>query len=121
VDAFRHDRDLFYGRCTNVIMPWYYRMMGFKFMPGVVYMQSKKGVLKLQRENGNAMDVFHVVSQLARPSVNISMDKLEKAGVDKLSLDRCKQSVADGLFKKKDKAGKEIYGVWDIHPQPTDV
>ena len=30
---------------------------------------------------GNAMDVFHVVSMLARKSMNISMEKLQKAVV----------------------------------------
>jgi len=121
VDAFRHDRDLFYGRCTNVILPWYQRCMGYKFMPGMVYMQCKKGVLKLTRQSGNAMDVFHVVSMLARKSMNISMEKLQQAGIDQHTLMLCKNSVEKGLFKKKDAEDKEIKGVWDIHPQETDV
>ena len=29
VDAFRHDRDLFYGRCTNVILPLCRHFPGF--------------------------------------------------------------------------------------------
>eukprot|EP00439_Symbiodinium_sp_Y106_P052482 s3032_g7.t1 len=120
VDAFRHDRDLFYGRCTNVILPWYQRCMGYKFMPGMVYMQCKKGVLKLTRQSGNAMDVFHVVSMLARKSMNISMEKLQQAGIDQHTLMLCKNSEK-GLFKKKDAEDKEIKGVWDIHPQETDA
>mmetsp|Transcript_17562 Transcript_17562/g.39603 ORF Transcript_17562/g.39603 Transcript_17562/m.39603 type:complete len:345 (+) Transcript_17562:3-1037(+) len=92
-------------------------------MPGVVYMQSKLGVLKLNRENGNAMDVFHVVSQLARRSDAhcITEEKLAQAGVEKGILTKCGKSVESGLFKKRDKKGQEIDGIWDIHPQATDV
>lgn len=34
VDAFRHDRNLFYGRCTTTKLPFYMRLMGYKYMPG---------------------------------------------------------------------------------------
>ncbi|CAJ1400891.1 unnamed protein product [Effrenium voratum] len=123
VDAFRHDRNLFYGRCTTQQLPYYFRMMGYRYMPGTVYMQSKMGVLKLMRENGNAMDVFHVVSQLARRSGGdaITEERLRKAGCNQALLDECKKSVEKGLFIKKDKDGNDVKGVWDIHLQPTDV
>jgi len=116
VDAFRHDRNLFYGRCTTTKLPWFYRIMGYKYMPGMVYMQSKMGVLKLSRENGNATDVFHVVSQLARKSKKdaITEERMLKAGCNEAMLKECQASVDKGLFIKRP-------GVWDIHLQEMDV
>eukprot|EP00931_Biecheleriopsis_adriatica_P087740 TRINITY_DN62168_c0_g1_i1.p1 TRINITY_DN62168_c0_g1~~TRINITY_DN62168_c0_g1_i1.p1 ORF type:complete len:1075 (+),score=225.88 TRINITY_DN62168_c0_g1_i1:156-3227(+) len=115
VDAFRHDRNVFYGRCTNTTQPFLYRMMGFRYMPGVTYMQCKFGVLKLMRENGNAMDVFHVVSQLARKDAShIDEESLKKAGCTQAILDECKETVRRGLLKKLGGDGQELKGVWDI-------
>lgn len=116
VDAFRHDRNLFYGRCTTTKLPFYMRLMGYKYMPGQVYMQSKMGVLKLSRENGNAMDVFHVVSQLARKSSKdtITEERMLKAGCSEGVLRECENAVQKGLFLKQP-------GVWDIRLQEMDV
>ena len=60
------------------------RLMGYRYMPGTVYLQGKMGVLKLLRENGNATDVFHVVSQLAR-----------KSGDDRITKERLKEARRD--------------------------
>ncbi|CAK9029426.1 Uncharacterized protein SCF082_LOCUS18783 [Durusdinium trenchii] len=123
VDAFRHDRALIYGKCTTTKLPFYMRVMGYRYMPGMVYMQSKLGVLKLVRENGNAFDVFHVASQLARTSKGdkITLERLRKAGCSEALLKECEMAVEKGLYVKKDKQGNPVKGVWDIHLQPTDV
>jgi len=114
VDAFRHDRNIYYGRCKNTTMPMIMRMLGFKYLPGETFLQCKFGAMKLTRQNGNAMDVFHVISQLSRRDSFVTEESLQAAGCSDPVLEECKKSVEKGMFKVRE-------GVWDIHLQQTDA
>ena len=44
-----------------------------------------------------------------------------QAGCTQTLLDECDASVKKGLYVKRDKEGKEVTGVWDIHLRAEDV
>lgn len=111
VDAFRHDRNVFYGRCTNTTLPLWMRLLDYRFLPGVAYMQCKFGVLKLLRENGNAMDVFHVIAQLARRDTYLKWEDLNAADVSEAV---CKKAVDAGMINIRK-------GVWNIKLNANDT
>ena len=62
-------------------------------------MQGKMGVLKLLRENGNATDVFHVVSQLAR-----------KSGDDRITKERLKEARGQEKRNLRKKGNSRVKG-----------
>jgi hypothetical protein len=61
VEVFRHGDEIFYGRLTTLVPPWYVRACNrFTWTPGEVIIKGKFGVLKFNRDNGEAEDVYNL-------------------------------------------------------------
>jgi len=117
VDIFRHDHDVFYGRMERTKVPSLQRLV-HQFLllewwlPGKVFMQNNFGVLQLNRAHGDILDVYHVVSQLARVSTQfISKEAVTATG---LNWDTCKDTVRKSMMNKKG-------NMWSISPQSDDA
>jgi len=117
IDVFRHDHDVVYGRMDRTKLSFINRLVHQKllfenFLPGKIQLQTKFGALELTRQHGDALDVYHLISQLSKNTAGfISKEAVEKAGVDWAM---CQEDVESHL---KQKSGR----IWEVKPQPDDV
>jgi len=110
VDAFRHDRDVFYGRMNSTNISLLQRIAGVRWVPGEVFIQMKFGMLKLTRARGDALDIYNVISQLTRKPDFLTRKDLEDVGV---SWDECQSWVNDMLTRRASE-------LWSIAGQDDD-
>jgi len=116
IDAFRHDHDVVYGRMDRTKLSFLNRLVHQKllfesFLPGRVLLQTRFGALEINRDHGDALDVYHLVTELNRNTAGfIDRGAVEAAGV---SWERCQEEVQKSLTDE----GR----AWTITPQPDDA
>merc|ERR1719252_323948 len=63
VEIFRHGDEVYYGRVTSQVNPWYVRLCSrIRGTPGNVVMKSKFGTLEFDRRYGDADEVYDLIS-----------------------------------------------------------
>uniref|UniRef100_A0A7S2NQN1 Uncharacterized protein n=1 Tax=Zooxanthella nutricula TaxID=1333877 RepID=A0A7S2NQN1_9DINO len=121
VDCFRHERNLTYANVTTNHKTLWQRLSCVDWVPGIITLQTKFGVLEFTRRTGNAFNVFNVISQLIPESGATFLSR----GVD--DADHAwdwdsTQSEAEGAFDKMDDARGGLFkGVRLLKAQPTDL
>jgi hypothetical protein len=85
-----------------------------EFLPGVIFVQTKFGVLQFTRAHGNAIEVFHLIARLGSKTKGgatfIDRDAIEGANID---WERCQDEVNRFMVKESQKK-------WKVKPQPDD-
>jgi len=120
VDIFRHDSEVFYGRMDNLPVPFWYRCMGVRWMPGQTYMQVRFGVLQMIRRHGDALAIYHVISKLSSKSKGrdcLTEENLREAGVD---WNECRATLQNALVKRASGKDKDVE-IWDVVRQADDI
>jgi len=114
VDIFRHDKGLTYGSMLTNPPSLYIRCAQVPWTPGRVRIQAGfYGVLQLNRQRGNVLNIFQICCQLvdAKQTV-ISEKEIRDAGV---SYDVCADYVKNNMEMR-------LGDVWGItHLQPDDL
>lgn len=111
VDVFRHDHDVFYADMNTMAPSLMQKCFRFEWLPGDTYMQCIWGVLHFKRRFGNAVDVFHCLSQLAKDPQFMGMNDLVAHGVE---VEVCRRAMDAYLTQVHDV-------VWSLRRQPDDV
>jgi hypothetical protein len=111
VDIFRHDREIFFGHLYHTARPLFYRLVRAPWRPGHVFMQVRFGVLGMSRSHGNALSVFHMVSQLSKSPQFITRQQIESGG---LSWQKCQESWHGSLTRRHGR-------VWSLMRSPDDL
>lgn len=117
IDVFRHDHDVMYGSMDRTKLNFVNRcihqqILFEQFLPGQVHMQTKFGALQINRQHGDAVDVYRLVMKLSRNTSDfVTHGDITNAGV---SWDMCQEEVNKGLVKETDV-------MWSIQPNSDDV
>jgi hypothetical protein len=122
IDIYRHDHEVIFAKMQRTKVGFLNRLvhqiiLREQFLPGVIYMQTKFGVIQFTRAHGDAVDVFHLISRLSASTTSQTTSSFidKKAITDSGILwDKCQADLLNSMVEVQ--PGRK----WHIKPQPDD-